>query len=116
MRKPHSVDPCAACLKGVFGFIKRVDQIIFKKTGTIPKQRAFQTCFSKTLSYGRYASVHRATNLCLKNCAGAVPACATEVVFDVAALRGQTEMAMKSLAAGPSIVIHTTRFRSTFNV
>jgi hypothetical protein len=23
--------------------------------------------------------VHRATNLCLKNCAGAVPACAPEV-------------------------------------
>ena len=42
--------------------------------------------------------MHRATNLCLKNCAGAVPACTTEDVFDVAALRVQTEIAMKSLA------------------
>ena len=42
--------------------------------------------------------VHRATNLCNKNCGGVVPSCAPEVVFDVAALRVQTEIAMKSLA------------------
>ena len=40
--------------------------------------------------------VHRATNLCSKNCGGAVPDCAVDVVFDVAALRVQTELAMKS--------------------
>ena len=41
--------------------------------------------------------VHRATNLCSKNCGGAVPAIArVDVVFDVAALRVQTELAMKS--------------------
>ena len=40
--------------------------------------------------------VHRATNLCSKNCGGAVPDCAVDVVFDVAALRVQTELAIKS--------------------
>mmetsp|Transcript_27877 Transcript_27877/g.68544 ORF Transcript_27877/g.68544 Transcript_27877/m.68544 type:complete len:905 (-) Transcript_27877:84-2798(-) len=41
--------------------------------------------------------VHRATNLCNKNCEGVVPACAPEEVFNVAALRVQTEGAMKGL-------------------
>ena len=40
--------------------------------------------------------VHRATNLCSKNCGGAMPSCAVDVVFDVAALRVQTELAIKS--------------------
>ena len=41
--------------------------------------------------------VHRATNLCNKNCGGAVPDCAVDVVFDVAALRVQSEQAMSNL-------------------
>ena len=74
-----------------------------------------KTCLSNSSARAaRYQRVHRATNLCLKNCAGAVPACAAEVVFDVAALRVQTEMAMKSLAAGANrIFAHAPFSRST---
>ena len=38
--------------------------------------------------------VHRVTNLCNKNCNGVVPDCAAEKVFDVDALRTQSEAAM----------------------
>ena len=41
--------------------------------------------------------VHRATNLCAKNCAGVVPDVAPERVFDVGALRATSEHAMKNL-------------------
>ena len=41
--------------------------------------------------------VHRATNLCNKNCGGAVPDCVPEKVFDVNLLRVQSEQAMKNL-------------------
>ena len=55
------------------------------------------------MDYGIYGTVsagnlvHRATNLCAKNCDGMVPACTPEEVFNVAALRVQTEGAMKGL-------------------
>ena len=39
--------------------------------------------------------VHRATNLCNKNCGGVVPDCVPEPVFDVNLLRVQSEQAMK---------------------
>ena len=39
--------------------------------------------------------VHRVTNLCKKNCNGVVPDCAAESIFDVDALRTQSEDAMK---------------------
>jgi len=42
--------------------------------------------------------VHRATNLCNKNCEGMVPVCTPEAVFDISALRIQTETAMKAFA------------------
>ena len=41
--------------------------------------------------------VHRATNLCNKNCGGVVPDCVPEKVFDVNLLRVQSEQAMKNL-------------------
>ena len=41
--------------------------------------------------------VHRATNLCNKNCGGVVPDCVPEPVFDVNLLRVQSEQAMSNL-------------------
>lgn len=41
--------------------------------------------------------VHRATNLCNKNCGGVVPDCVPEKVFDVNLLRVQSEQAMSNL-------------------
>ena len=42
--------------------------------------------------------VHRATNLCAKNCGGAVPDCAVDKVVDVSALRVVTSQAMSAFS------------------